>query len=190
MGRRFSPADETVRAVSEIRAAPAGLRAPGRKRNLRAVRAVLFCSLVSAWFCVGPGGPAVAQRARATAPANSATQSGKMLVEADQLVYDKDKNTVSAVGHARLYYEGQVLEADRITYDRNTGRVYAEGHGKMTERDGTVLYGDRFDLTKDLANGFIESLRATSTQSTFLSAPRTELSGGNTEVFEKGTYTA
>jgi LPS-assembly protein len=190
MGRRFCPADETVRARSEFRAASAGLRARGRGCTLRAARTVCFASLVSAWVCAGLIGPAVAQSAGIKAPQNSAAPSGKMLVEADQLVYNKDKNTVSAVGHARIYYEGRVLEADRITYDRNTGRVYAEGHGKMTERDGTVLYGERFDLTKDLANGFIESLRATSTQSTFLSAPRTELSGGNTEVFQKGTYTA
>ncbi len=56
-----------------------------------------------------------------------------MFVEADQLVYDKDKNTVSAVGNARIYYQGRTIEADKVIYDRNSGRVYATiGHAKMT----------------------------------------------------------
>ena len=97
-------------------------------------------------------GPAGAQTAggRGVKSPTPTEQPDKMFVEADELVYNKDKNTVSAEGNARIYYEGRVLEADRIIYDRNTGRVYAEGHAKLTERDGTVLHGDRFDLTKDL----------------------------------------
>ncbi len=65
-----------------------------------------------------------------------------MFVEANEMRYDQVKNTVSAVGNARVYYKGRILEADRVTYDRNTGRVLAEGHAKLTETDGTVMHGD------------------------------------------------
>jgi LPS-assembly protein len=131
-----------------------------------------------------PAGPATA------APANPAKKQDKMIVEADELVYNKDKNTVSAVGNAQLYYQGRILEADKVIYDRNTKRVYAEGHAKLTDDRGDVTYGSRFDLTEDFKNGFIESVEAIAVDKTRMTAPRVERSEGNITVLEKGTYTA
>ena len=135
----------------------------------------------------------------ATTPA----KPDKMFVEANELRYDTVKNTVSAVGDARVYYQGRILEADHVTYDRNTGRVYAEGHARLTETDGTILHADRFDLTDDFRNQLIDTLRADTpektygtsafdkgTYKTYFSAPRAERVEGDTTVFNKGTYTA
>ena len=36
----------------------------------------------------------------------------KMVIDADELVYDKDKNTVTAPGSVQLFYQGRVLQAD------------------------------------------------------------------------------
>jgi LPS-assembly protein len=196
MGRRSCPTDEGCCARSELRAAAFGLRREPRRSPQAAVLARLArlcaCAIFCAWFCAGVLGPAGAQTAgdRVVQTPKPGQQPDKMFVEADQLVYNKDKNTVSAEGNARIYYKGRVLEADRIIYDRNTGRVYAEGHAKLTERDGTVLHGDRFDLTKDFADGFVESLRADTADKTYFSAPRAEITASTTEVYEKGTYTA
>ncbi|HLW90053.1 MAG TPA: LPS-assembly protein LptD [Roseiarcus sp.] len=137
--------------------------------------------------------PAAAQPA---APADQAKAANgekphdKMEVQADQLVFDKDKNTISAVGDAQIYYQGRILEADRVVYDRNTKRVYAEGHAKLTDEHGNITYGSRFDLTSDFRDGFIESVQGLTTDKTYFSAPRAERLGGEQIVFEKGTYTA
>lgn len=172
----------------------------------------LSLALASAAILLGSF-PASAEPAQTT-PAQKAPApdiSGKMLVEATELRYDTEKNIVSAEGNARVYYKGKVLEADRVVYDRKTNRVYAEGHAKLTEKDGTVIHGDRFDLTDDFRDGFIESLRADTppkpiptapgiqtykggnppgTYKTYFSAPRAERIEGETTVFDKGTYTA
>jgi LPS-assembly protein len=113
-----------------------------------------------------------------------------MLVEARELVYDTDNDKVSAHGDVQLYYEGRVLEADKVTYDRKTKRVYAEGNAKLTDSSGQVAYGDRFELTDDFKDGFIDSLRLETTDKARFSAPRAERTDGETTVFEKGTYTA
>ncbi|HEY5225853.1 MAG TPA: putative LPS assembly protein LptD, partial [Methylovirgula sp.] len=113
-----------------------------------------------------------------------------MVIEADELVNNKDKNTVTAKRNVRIYYKGRILQADDVTYDRNTSRIYAQGHATLTERDGTILHAKRFDLTQDFADGFIESLRTSSPNATYFSAPRAERIGGNTTIFDKGTYTA
>ncbi|MCI0600937.1 MAG: hypothetical protein L0Y60_15730, partial [Beijerinckiaceae bacterium] len=161
-------------------------------------------------------GAAFAQPISGRAGNNPSGRTAKLFVEAAELRYDSDRNTVSAEGNARVYYMGRVLEADRVVYDRNSGRVYAEGHAKLTESDGTVLHGERFDLTDDFRDGFIESLRAdtppkpymnlppgpfpggqpglagavSGTYKTYFSAPRAERIAGDTTVFEMGTYTA
>lgn len=121
-----------------------------------------------------------------TPPAESAT---RMVVEAKELAYDETKNTVTAAGNVQIYYKGRVLEADRVVYDRGAQRIFAEGHAKLTEKDGTIAYADRFDFTDDFKNGFIESLQVETLNSTHFSAPRAERAG-ETTVFDKGTYTA
>lgn len=135
----------------------------------------------------------LAQRVR------SGSQSGqdRLLVEARELIYDNDKNTVSASGDVELNYQGRTLQADRVLYDRNTQRVFASGNARITERDGTVITGDRFELTDDFKDGFIDSLRVQQTAThqgtpvtTRFTAPRAERTSGETMVFTQGTYTA
>ncbi|WP_041778390.1 LPS-assembly protein LptD [Beijerinckia indica] len=136
--------------------------------------------------------PAAGSPAGQVSPANEASPPKKerMLVEAAEMRYDAEKDTVAAVGNAQVYLDGRVLEADRVTYERKTGRVYAEGHAKMTERDGSVMYGERFDLSDDFRDGFVESLRYESADKTYFSAPHMERIAEDTAVFDKGTYTA
>ncbi len=121
---------------------------------------------------------------------NKSKEPDRLLVQADELIYDKDRNTVSAKGNARLYYQGRILQADIVTYDRAANRVRAEGHAKLTEADGTVAYGERFDLTDDFKNGFIDSLHANMADKTYFTSNRVERAEGDTSVFERGTYTA
>ncbi|MGA2792034.1 MAG: LPS-assembly protein LptD [Roseiarcus sp.] len=167
----------------------------GLRRGVAPAVAIFLCA---ALLAIGAASPAQAQ-AQAAAPAPSAAPApptvaakkpDKMIVEANELVFDKDKNTVSAVGDAQLYYQGRILEADRVIYDRNTKRVYAEGHAKLTDERGDVTYGTRFDLSDNFRDGFIESVQAIATDKTRFTAPRAERSNGDTTVYEKGTYTA
>jgi LPS-assembly protein len=113
----------------------------------------------------------------------------RMVVEAKELVYDDGGSTVTARGAVQIFYKGRVLEADRVSYDRKTQRVFAEGHAKLTERDGSIVRADRFDLTDDFKAGFIESLQVDSADNVHFSAPRAERAGDQT-IFDRGTYTA
>jgi LPS-assembly protein len=123
-------------------------------------------------------------------PAATSNKTDKMLVEANELVQDERANTVSAEGNVRVYYQGRVLEADKVIYNKTTKRLFAEGHAKLTEKDGTVLHGERFDLTDTFRDGFIDSLRADTKDKTHYSAPRAERIDGETTVFDRATYSA
>lgn len=118
------------------------------------------------------------------------TQIDRLIVDANELVYDNDANTVTAKGDAKLYYKGKILEADRVTYIRKTGRVIAEGHARLTDPGRQVVFGDRFELTDDFKDGFIQSLRLETEDKTHFSSPRAERIDGNVTVFDHGIYTA
>jgi len=164
---------------------------PSRDRHL--MNAVAALALFAA---LGPSltSPVLAQTLNdRLAARNTATPAGekpRLLVDAKEIVYDRDKNRVEARGDVQLYYQGRVLEADRVTYDRDTKRVYAEGNSKLTEANGNVIYSDRFELTDDFRDGFIDSLRVVSPDKQRITAARGERADGETTVFERGTYTA
>jgi LPS-assembly protein len=157
-----------------------------RRRATIGALAALFC-----WcLACAPSFP-VAALAQAGPVAGKATANpDKMLVEANELIYDRDNNTVSASGDAQLYYQGRVLQADKVIYDRKTKRVYAEGHVKFTDEKGDVTYGSRFDLTDDFRDGFIDSVQIVSADRTRFTSPRVERTNGEMAVLERGTYTA
>jgi LPS-assembly protein len=209
MGRRICPSEFLLPGRA------GGGRAPARRRksiflarigvcHARAAAAAFWLALV---FCFAVDWSVNSAAAQSPLPAESPPvpdgpkktddksktadeKPRKMFVEASELVYNKDKNTISAEGNARVYYKGSVLEADRVVYDRNTGRVYAEGKAQLRQPDGTLIHADRFDLTEDFRDGFIQSLRTDTTDKTFISAPQAERSDGNVTVYDKGTYTA
>ncbi len=157
--------------------------APAVSRRVSWVLPVLVPAL-AAFLAAAP----ITARAQplAAPPAESAQ---RMVVEAKELAYDERRNVVTAHGSVQIYYKGRVLEADRVIYDRNTQRVFAEGHAKLTEKDGTVAYAERFDFTDDFKNGFIESLQVESAESTHFTAPHAERTG-ETMTFDQGAYTA
>lgn len=158
-------------------------------------------AVATALLCAVGALPAHAQGTLNDALTSRAQQAqagqDRLLVDANEIVYDNDRNTVSATGDVQLNYQGRTLQADRVTYDRNTGRVHAEGNARLTDNTGAVITGDRFELTDDFKSGFIDSLRVVQTTvdqgrpvTTRFSAPRAERAEGETTVFERGTYTA
>lgn len=151
-----------------------------RDRRLR-----LLSSLLSGAAAVA-GGAGVMVSPAVAAPQGA---GARMVVEAREMVYNEKENVVTAQGQVQILYKGRLLEADRVIYDRKTSRVYAEGHAQLTERDGTIARADRFDLTDDFKNGFIESLQVDAANATHFSAPRAERAEDIT-TFDRGSYTA
>jgi LPS-assembly protein len=123
-------------------------------------------------------------------PAAPLQNNERMVVDANEIVYDNKGNKVSAVGNVQIFHKGRTIEADRVVYDRNTKRVQAQGNARITEANGTVITGDRFDLDDGFKNGFIDSLRVENTDKTRFTAPRAERTEGQSMVFESGIYTA
>jgi LPS-assembly protein len=179
---------------------PGVLRA-GARQGVRMGRVLGTVALWVGATLLAAASPAQAQgtlnEAIAARAARTGSDKDQLLLEAKELVYDNDRNTVTAIGDVELNYKGRTLQADRVVYDRAGGRVTAEGNARLTEADGTVVTASRFELTDDFRSGFIDSLRITQKTTddgrpvtARFSAPRAERAEGETTVFERGTYTA
>ncbi|MEW5421821.1 LPS-assembly protein LptD [Amorphus sp. 3PC139-8] len=113
----------------------------------------------------------------------------QLVLQADELVYDQDKDVISAVGNVEIYYDGYTLFANTVRLDRVTGRFTAENGAKLTEPDGNIIVAETISLTDDFRAGFIDSLRIDAVNRTRIAAERAEKDGDVTTM-ERGVYTA
>lgn len=114
----------------------------------------------------------------------------QMLLEADQVVYNNNDNTIAAVGNVQIVYNGNTLVAQRVTYSRLTGRVIANGNVEITEPDGTRIFAEEIDITDDFSEGFVSSLQVETADNTRFAAQSAERRDGELSIFNNGVYTA
>jgi LPS-assembly protein len=167
-------------------------RMSARSRRMARFATATALASVSALYLAAL--PVEAQTINDQIAAKNNARTGKpqerMVVDARELVYDRNNDKVSAIGDVQILHQGRIIEADRVIYDRKTKRVFAEGNARITEANGTVITGQRFNLTDDFRDGFVDSLRVENPDKTRFAAPRAERTDGETFSFEKGTYTA
>ncbi|MEX0344738.1 MAG: LPS-assembly protein LptD [Rhizobiaceae bacterium] len=117
-------------------------------------------------------------------------EDARLLLEADTLVYDRDRDTISAVGGVRIDYAGTRLVAERVTYNRRTGRLIASGNVEIIERGGTRITAREIDVTDDFRDGFVNALQVETIDETYIGAESAEREDGNLTTFNNGVYTA
>ena len=156
----------------------------------RIVRAAVALALSSAALGLTPALAQTPSAKPAAAAKQQPAQTDRLFLQAQEMIYNRDADTIEARGQVQLYYQGRVLQADRVIYDRDKERVFAQGNAKLTEQDGSVSYGTKIELTDDFKQGFVDSLRIDTTDQSYLTAARAERIDGNVNVLERGTYTA
>jgi LPS-assembly protein len=163
----------------------------GDARGADRARKFLLAGVAAAACLAGLGvlapAPAHAQQADLGFTPSAGAQ---MLLEADTVVYDNDRNTVSAVGGVQIDYDGIRLVAHRVTYDRNTSRVIAFGGVEIVDRDGNRFLSDEIDITDDFRDGFVQALRVETADDTYFAAESAERRDGEVTTFNRGVYTA
>lgn len=154
------------------------------------IRRRLTVLLASAAVCVNGFAPVTAS-AQVT-PLGSAVvaDDAKMLLRANELVYNRDAERVTATGGVQIYYNRYRMVAQRVEYNQQTGRVTAVGNIELIEPDGNRIYADELDVTDDFGQGFLNALRVETTDNTRLAAESAERLPGDLMVLNNGVYTA
>ncbi len=111
-----------------------------------------------------------------------------LLLQADELVYNKNGDEIIAKGNVEVYYKNYALLADNLTYDQKANTLNAVGNVRIKEPDGAVINADRITLTDDFRDGFIRSFRTVTKEEARIAAS-SAYKDGNTTVFVRGVYT-
>ena len=133
---------------------------------------------------------ALAQSTDVLGSSAQVSPGAQMLLEADELIYDRDGSTITAAGGVRIEYGGNQLVAKKVTYQQKTGRLLAEGNVEIIQPDGNRIYADKIDITDDFKDGFVNALRVETIDNTRFAAESAERVGGEVTTFNQGVYTA
>jgi LPS-assembly protein len=155
------------------------------RKNIRRLAAALLTGV--SVFCV-IGVTATHSHAQNLMPA--ADSDAKMLLRANELVYNQDSKRVTATGGVQIYYNRYRMVAQRVEYDQETGRVMATGNIEFIEPSGNRVYAEELDVTDDFGQGFLNSLRVETTDNTRLAAESAERQSGEVMVLNNTVYTA
>jgi LPS-assembly protein len=150
----------------------------------------LLCGTAVLCLAGGISLPAYAQTNDAIVGNVQTNPNAQMLLESDELVYDINAKTISAVGGVQIDYDGNRLVARQVTYDQKTGRLKAMGKVEIVEKDGNRIYAENLDVTDDFREGFVNALRVESADNTRFAAESAERIGGEITTFNNGIYTA
>lgn len=166
--------------------------AAGNRKRMKLTNAALLAGVALHMLAIGMNAPAKAQDAAAriddlqpNIPADA-----KLLLTANELVYNRDTEKVTVRGNVQIEYGGYKMVARQVEYDQKSGRILATGDIQLIEPGGNIVYADRMDVTDDFGNGFVQALRIETTDLTRLAAETGERRNGEEFILNKAVYTA
>ncbi len=122
-------------------------------------------------------------------PSTKIDRSQPLFLQGDQLVYDNSGNSVTARGNVEIYYNNYVLTADEVVYDQSANTLTAVGNVILREPNGNVIRADRYTLTDDFRDGFVQSLSVVAKDDTRIAAQRASRREGNVTEFSDAKFT-
>ncbi|MFB2551136.1 LPS-assembly protein LptD [Ensifer soli] len=173
--------------------------AAGAGRTRTTARAALLAGSVAHAFLCGTAVAARAQSADAAPPTASRAadllqpsvpEDAKLLLSANELVYNQDADKVTVRGNVQIRYGGYQMVAREVEYDQSSGRVVATGEIELVEPGGNRIFAERMDLTDDFGSGFVDALRVETVDLTRLAAASGERRNGDEIILNNAVYTA
>ncbi|WP_428428129.1 LPS-assembly protein LptD [Pararhizobium sp.] len=162
--------------------------AASNRKHIRLLAAILLSGV--ALQALTPIAPAWAQETKIDSFNPKMPDDAKMLLSANELVYNKDAERVIVRGAVQINYGGYQMVAQQVEYSQKTGRIIATGQIELIEPGGNKVYADQMDVTDDFGNGFIERLRVETTDLTKLAAVTGERRNGEEMILNNAVYTA
>ncbi|AMW33898.1 hypothetical protein AY555_00495 [Haematospirillum jordaniae] len=116
-------------------------------------------------------------------------QKPRAHVTADELIHDKNLDTVTARGNVEFQYGAVILIADTISYQPGKDLATASGNVVLTDEDGTTTFTDYAELTGDLKNGFTHAIKVVLADGSRSHAEQAVRREGTSTTLENAAYT-
>ena len=118
-----------------------------------------------------------------------AAENGPVDFSADHLTHDEQTSIITASGNVEMIQSGRVLKADRVEYNLATDMAKASGNVVLRDVNGDTHYADELELSKQMADGYVDHLRTVMDDGSRLWAVRGERRGGNLTTMKDAAYT-
>lgn len=142
------------------------------------IRALALVVLICAWSA--PGSAVAQDRANPEVPVR---------LSADEVTYDRELGIVTASGNVEITQDLRTLFADTVTYNQRQSLITASGNLRLLEPSGDVIFGEYMELTDDLRDGVIHSLRMLLKDRSRVAAAGARRSEGTRLDMAKAVYT-
>ncbi|MBA4131902.1 MAG: LPS-assembly protein LptD [Hyphomicrobium sp.] len=110
-------------------------------------------------------------------------------LQADELVYDSEGSKVIAKGNVEIQYENNNLTADEVIYDQAANTLSAQGNVVLRDANGNIVRAERYTLTDDFRDGFVQSLSVVAVDDSKISAEQGIRRDGNVTEFKNAKFT-
>jgi len=122
-------------------------------------------------------------------PVQKIDRAQPLYLQGDELIYDNKKSLVRARGNVEIYYNNYILTADEVAYDQSANTLTAAGNVVIKEPNGNIVRADRYTLTDDFRDGFVQQLSVVTKDESRVTAERATRRDGNVTEFENARYT-
>lgn len=113
---------------------------------------------------------------------------GDVLMQANELSYDQETQTVTATGDVEVAYGDRIMTADKMTYNEATGVVVATGNVVLLEPSGDVIFAERAELSDELRDGVVDTLQVLLADKSRLAGNEAQRRNGNVTSVYKGVF--
>lgn len=113
-----------------------------------------------------------------------------VLLQADELTYDRELGVVIATGNVEVSREGRILLAQSLTYDQKQDLLTASGDVSILEPSGEVVFANYAELTGDLKDGIVQDLSLILSDGARIAAAGGRRVGGEVHDLNKVVYSA
>ena len=151
---------------------------------------LLAAGLLAALVLTPRGAPAQQNKASPPGTARPVPKNEPVTFTADQVEYDRQNNLVTARGHVEAWQAGRVVRADQMTFNRETGVIVASGDVTMLDPNGQVLFAQYAELSRDMSEGIMKTVRALLDRNGRLAANGMRRTGGVLNELSRVVYSA
>ena len=111
------------------------------------------------------------------------------LFKADKVSHDRERGIVTATGNVEVSQGERVLLADSLIYNQRTDKMTATGNVRLLDATDDVLFAEFTELSGDLKNGIVETIRIRMSDNSRLVAAGGRRIGGTRTEFRKAVFT-
>ena len=109
---------------------------------------------------------------------------------ADEVVHNRDLGVITASGNVEIVHGPRTLYANSVTYSERQGTIAATGSVRILEPNGDVIFADYMELTSDMRDGMIKSLRMLLADRSRMAGAEARRMDGNRHELDRGVYSA